>query len=664
MKPGIIYLFLILIILSFGCKKRPKEIKEALNLMSYENKMKFESVFEHFSQPKDSLKLKAAYFLVANMDGLGFYKGSQIEDYNQVFTILANKPADYRENLPWYSDDLVSMFDSLRNIYGPMDYKNLYFVKDENAISSDYMIKYINDAFDAWHNPWSVNVVSFPDFCNYVLPYRNLKEPLEDWREMFVEKFNWIHDSVKKSEDILDVARRLNVNSELKFSNGFGAYIVSIPPSFLLNVKYGDCSNSSNYKAMIMRSFGIPVAIDFIPLYGSDHNVHFWNSVMDRNGNFVSFEEALQDINAFVAYKYKLCKIFRKTFTKNNKIEALISETKGDVPNTFNNSKFIDVTPQYVAVTDVKLQLDKVPHGIKYVYVSVFNDAGWTPVDFAKIVNNSYAQFSNLGRDVLYLPTYFINGQIKAASLPFKISKKGYIQYLEPQKENTTVKLTRKYHMYQNKVNWLKCLTESWFEGANKRDFSDAITLARINKTPGEHFQELVSNSNKSFKYLRLVFSSKESNITYDGDGASIAEIEFLDTNGKILKGKAIGTPGRKYNIYTPTKCFDSNPLTFFEDARPLINGKYVGLELSLPAQVSKIRFLPRNDMNSVQSNNNYELLYWNNEKFISLGKKIATDTIIEFNNVPKNSVLWLRNLDVGKEERIFTWENGKQVWW
>lgn len=68
--------------------------------------------------------------------------------------------------------------------------------------------------------------------------------------------------------------------------------------------------------------------------------------------------------------------------------------------------------------------------------------------------------------------------------------------------------------------------------------------------------------------------------------------------------------------------------------------------------------------MNSVQPNNNYELLYWNNEKFISLGKKIATDTIIEFNNVPKNSVLWLRNLDVGKEERIFTWENGKQVWW
>jgi hypothetical protein len=32
--------------------------------------------------------------------------------------------------------------------------------------------------------------------------------------------------------------------------------------------------------------------------------------------------------------------------------------------------------------------------------------------------------------------------------------------------------------------------------------------------------------------------------------------------------------------------------------------------------------------------------------------------------HVPKNSVLWLRDLTKGREERIFTYENGKQVWW
>ena len=73
---------------------------------------------------------------------------------------------------------------------------------------------------------------------------------------------------------------------------------------------------------------------------------------------------------------------------------------------------------------------------------------------------------------------------------------------------------------------------------------------------------------------------------------------------------------------------------------------------------------LARNDMNSIQPFNHYELFYWNNNSFISLEKKIASDTIIEFNNVPENSILWLRNLDEGKEERIFTRENEKQIWW
>jgi hypothetical protein len=91
---------------------------------------------------------------------------------------------------------------------------------------------------------------------------------------------------------------------------------------------------------------------------------------------------------------------------------------------------------------------------------------------------------------------------------------------------------------------------------------------------------------------------------------------------------------------------------------------KYVGMELAKSSQVSKIRFLARNDMNSILPNDQYELFYWNNKEFVSLGKKIATDTVVEYNNVPKNSILWLRDNTTGREERIFTYENGKQVWW
>jgi hypothetical protein len=60
----------------------------------------------------------------------------------------------------------------------------------------------------------------------------------------------------------------------------------------------------------------------------------------------------------------------------------------------------------------------------------------------------------------------------------------------------------------------------------------------------------------------------------------------------------------------------------------------------------------------------NYELLYFDKNKWVSLGMKTATVCSISYDDVPRNALLWLRNLTEGKEERIFTYEEGKQVWW
>lgn len=67
--------------------------------------------------------------------------------------------------------------------------------------------------------------------------------------------------------------------------------------------------------------------------------------------------------------------------------------------------------------------------------------------------------------------------------------------------------------------------------------------------------------------------------------------------------------------------------------------------------------------MNVVQVGDAYELFYWQNGWKL-LGHKIADTTFLKYQNVPGNSLLWLRNLTEGEEERIFTYENGKQVWW
>lgn len=654
---------IILFLISACSHTYPTQVEKELQKMSKENQKKFIKVFKHYCSSKDSLKLKAAYFLVENISDLEFYIGNQINNYNVIFDVLANKPSDYRVNLPWYANEIGYIFDSLQQIYGPFDGKGLQLVKDIDAMSDKLMITYIDQAFEAWNNPWSRHV-SFNNFCEYILPYRNFSEPVEDWRPMFLKEFSWIQDSIKPGHRMMDIARILNRDTELKYSNGFDRYIVSIPPSRILQAKYGNCADNSNYKAMIMRSFGIPVSVDYFPQYGSDHNIHFWNAILQENGEFVSFKDSLNDINARVAYKYRIAKVFRRTFSKNQEIQKLNIATSGQLPGFLRNVRQFDVTKEYVPVTDVKVELSNIPPGSEYVFIGVFNDAGWTGIDFAPVKDNHFAYFKDLGREVVYLPFFISENYIVPAAGPFKIDPNGNIVILKPNKQTERVILTRKYHFHQRKVNWLACLVGAKFQGANMNDFSDAVDIATITRLPSEHYNTIAINKQTKYKYIRLVFSPEELKLPYDGDGASIAEIECYDASGNKIPGKPFGSEGRKYNPYTPEKCFDGKELTFFEDARPEVSVKHIGLEFDSPSTLSKIRFMPRNDMNTIQPGDHYELFMWSNNQFVSLGQQVASDTLLIYNNVPKGALLWLRNLSGGREERLFTWENSKQVWW
>jgi hypothetical protein len=93
------------------------------------------------------------------------------------------------------------------------------------------------------------------------------------------------------------------------------------------------------------------------------------------------------------------------------------------------------------------------------------------------------------------------------------------------------------------------------------------------------------------------------------------------------LTGQPQGTDANNYSEYTPDKCFDGKVLTFFEDPSRNTEGKWVGLELDKGASISKIRYCARNDMNCVQKDDLYELQYWNNKQFVTLGQQLAIDT-------------------------------------
>ena len=70
-----------------------------------------------------------------------------------------------------------------------------------------------------------------------------------------------------------------------------------------------------------------------------------------------------------------------------------------------------------------------------------------------------------------------------------------------------------------------------------------------------------------------------------------------------------------------------------------------------------------RHDMNMIKRGDEYELFYYDLE-WKSLGRQVAETDSLVYHNVPDNALLWLKNHTGGKEERIFTYDNGKQRFW
>ena len=82
--------------------------------------------------------------------------------------------------------------------------------------------------------------------------------------------------------------------------------------------------------------------------------------------------------------------------------------------------------------------------------------------------------------------------------------------------------------------------------------------------------------------------------------------------------------------------------------------------------EISRVDYLAHTDDNFIREGEEYELFYWGDDEWVSVGKQTGSRKTQEliYDNVPKNALLLLKNNTKGKEERIFTYEGEHQVWW
>lgn len=627
----------------------PTYLEQAL-IAAGENRGELEKVLKHYAEdPKDSLKLKAARFLIENMPGHVSWTGDSIEAYHrELDAILSDRSlSDWEQRL-----EVVSR-----------KYENLLFMEEDvKLITSGYLISNIDSAFSAWDNPWAQHV-DFDDFCEYILPYKAVNgQPFENWREVFYsayeDKMDPVKNFVKYQRSAFWASTWVNrsVGTLIRFENGnLNLKVPVYLPSLLPRARKGNCFQYALLGLNVMRAKGIPVMMDFTPQWPFMTGRHHWNVVLSNQGRNVVFLATESDPGMPHKVDAKMAKVFRKTYAINRGLLELNNECLY-VPEVFRDFFIKDVTGEYMQTCDVEVEaLPQLERKEKYAYLAVFDNKNWKPVQWAA-VHRGRATFKAMGRDIVYLPIYYTPEGIIPMADPFLIDCRGKVVRLNADASQTqSVSLNRKYPPSDAAYEMGKRMIGGKIQASHKEDFSPATTLREITAWCSSGSVEIPRDS--AWRYWRF--------LSPPGGHCNISEFVFLQQDSlRPIKGQVIGTEKcwEDSPVYSREKAFDGDPLTFFDT--PERYG-WVGMDFGEPIRIRKILYIPRTDGNMIQPGDTYVLYYWAENGWVPADKpRIAKDIVLNYEQVPRNALFLLRNLSRGKEERIFTYENGKQIWW
>jgi hypothetical protein len=642
-------LFVSLLFLIAGCVSYPKSLETNFQFAG-KNKDELKKVIRHYSTHRtDSLKRKAAIFLIENMDMHESYSSKAWDNFQLELDSLF-KAEKITNNLYKGVDNLYAKYSGTL--------QDISSIPDLQAINSKFLIYNIDQAFIAWKTPYA-RFLNFADFCEYILPYRVGNEPLCNWREVFDRQFiPDLLERIKQKKDTLSAKTICNgiksfPNSAVVPARCEADYNVQL----IAVMRLGSCREFSLQAALAARRLGVPVALDFTPHWANRSFSHEWNALITPDnkplafgiGDKVELGKHIEIVNDRIAPK-----IYRETFAKQPTSLAVI-HGKEDIPPTLFSPCFIDVTKDYYETIDVPIKLlSPPPAQNKFAYLSVFNNREWVPVAWSKI-EGAHVTFRYLNKGIVCLPSYY-QLEVIPAAYPVILHKDGKISTLKPNlQKRETVILNRKYQ--QNLVSYLGgSLVGGRFQVANDSTFKDAIDIYKINTKPGIYYQVVDLTPTDKYKYFRYVFAKNR--VRRD-----LAEMEVYESGSKAkLSGRIIGSIGNDAN-HVYANIFDG--LTTTKYSAPDGDSTWVGLAFDSPKSIRRITYLPANDDNCICNDELYELFYWDN-KWVSLGKQTGSNETyrLTYNNVPTNALLLLRNLTKGREERIFTYEKGEQVWW
>lgn len=612
---------------------------------------KYRNVLEHYSrETSDSLKYKAALYLIDNMNGHCSPEGAAMDSYIRRIHTMKKAKGIRELQEAWHA--------SLRE-------GSVGLTPDSTVVTDAFLIKDIDNAFLSWQQSQWKDSVTFSLFCRYILPYRVNEEHFgRNWREPLREQYGAVIDGVTDIRKAFALVRD-TVFKVIALSNAYCEY--DLDPMTCNTVGRAECSQRCVLLVAVLRALGIPAVIDGTPMWADYSNKgHAWVAMVMANGNtYTVFEKDKEakllnpvDASQFLP-RYKTwekdgfpytvktektpVKIYRMCYDHCNKVGKYDAMGLG--------SPFImDVSGEYGLTTDVTITTDCTADIYLCAYMS---GRDWMPVAKAKAAGGSVT-FKNVGKGSVCVPIAVIDGKKKVLSCPFLVGSKGVERRFTPvPAKSRTITIDRKYPLCSYTTDTWAAMRGAVFEGSMTEDFAVTDTLAVITDVPS-YMTTLSVSSPKRYRFLR--YHAPQLN------RSSLAELQFYASDDAGGTRLLTGTPFAK-GVDMPNigKVFDGNPATI---CRGMNTGYTIGLDLGEGngQRVAKITFSPSTDLNFVEKRHLYELYYFDTE-WQMIGREYARQDKLTFSNVPENAILLLKDRSGGMEERIFEYEDGKQIW-
>lgn len=659
-KKWLYYLYALGIMLLASCTEKTA-LDKALS-SAKENRSELQKVLKHYAN--DSLKLEAAKFLISNMPGsyasdsslqtvyAPFYK--IYDDVRKKYNYEINKKCGEEIDSLWqvfcfvYSDELMA--------------KNR---NDAEYLNASTIISEIELAFKAWKENVYTQNCSFQEFCEYILPYRRENGLVIDKsRERYFQRHHTDFYTTHGKNVIEETDSLLFLYKDIVHSPYYVPLIPILNASTFEHIKTGTCEQRCWFNSLLLSSLGMAAAIDFVPVWGNRNGGHSWNVII-VNGESYAFEafwdedrwkyKRIYNNKSYDSLwgKFRLPKVYRKTFS--NHAEGPMADSRiarVDIPSLFLNEKKKDVSSEYFETQDIRVELsnDSIHPIPGYAYLSVYNYQNWVPVQWGK-TENKQVTFSNMGKDIVYLPTYYIKGKSIPAGKPFWLKSDGTQQVLSPNGEKEQVVIRNfagQVPFNENRKNLTSLKgCELWGMRNGKKD----KLLYTINDTLQIEHRLFNINASTPYRFVRLYLPS-----IY----IALGELSFYSTDKQIKNVKLTSPLTRHNEDEKPEMLIDGLSDTAFSGEAPR---KYIDFDLNNEYTLSAIGITPY-IRSWLGKSNRYELSYWENG-WCPIACKEGSGNYLVFDNVPRKALLRLSHYEKTAKEhhRIFLYEDGKIIW-